>query len=88
MSFFISAWIHHPADYMMLGKYGAALKFFLSQAVFITFKGFIIALGRRAGPWGQGFAGMADPQIRMYYGCSYGLHFHCLGGYSLKSARG
>ena len=33
----------------MLGKYGGALKFFLSQAVFITFEDFIIALGRRAG---------------------------------------
>jgi len=48
-SFFVAAWIHHAADYMMLGKHGGAPKFFLSQALFITFEDFIIALGRRAG---------------------------------------
>lgn len=48
-SFFISAWIHHAADYMMIGKHGGALKFFLTQALLITFEEFIIAIGRRAG---------------------------------------
>lgn len=49
-SFFVSALIHNPADYMMLGRHGGgALKFFLSQAFCITFENFIIALGRRAG---------------------------------------
>jgi len=48
-SFFISAWIHHPADYMMLGRYGGAFKFFISQAFVITFEDSIIALGQRVG---------------------------------------
>jgi hypothetical protein len=34
---------------MMGGKHGNSLKFFLSQAIFITFEDFIIAMGRRAG---------------------------------------
>ncbi|KIM36143.1 hypothetical protein M413DRAFT_449348 [Hebeloma cylindrosporum] len=55
-SFFLSALIHHTADYMMLGRYGGALKFFLSQAFFITIEDSIIALGGRIGftesfPW-------------------------------------
>jgi hypothetical protein len=48
-TFFVSALIHHPADYMMLGRYGGALKFFLSQPFIITLEEFIITLGRRAG---------------------------------------
>lgn len=48
-SFFISAWIHHAGDYMMLGHHADALKFFLSQAVVITLEKSIVALGRRVG---------------------------------------
>jgi hypothetical protein len=48
-SFFVSAWIHHPGDYMMLGQYGGALKFFLAQPFIITVETFAIALGKRVG---------------------------------------
>lgn len=41
--------MHHASDYMMLGQYGGAPKFFLSQALFITFEDFVIAQGKRLG---------------------------------------
>ncbi|KAK0463103.1 membrane bound O-acyl transferase family-domain-containing protein [Desarmillaria tabescens] len=49
IAFFISGWVHHSSDYMVLGYHGGALKFFMSQALCITVESAVIALGRRLG---------------------------------------
>ena len=49
-AFFISGVIHYLADYTVLRNWkGGAIKFFLAQAVAITFEDGVIALGRRVG---------------------------------------
>ncbi|KAG7447221.1 uncharacterized protein BT62DRAFT_948166, partial [Guyanagaster necrorhizus] len=48
-AFFVSGWIHHSSDYMVLGYHGGALKFFMSQALCITVESAVLALGRRLG---------------------------------------
>ncbi|KAK0478758.1 membrane bound O-acyl transferase family-domain-containing protein [Armillaria novae-zelandiae] len=49
IAFFVSGWVHHSSDYMILGYHGGALKFFMSQALCITVESAFLALGRRLG---------------------------------------
>ncbi|SJL08398.1 uncharacterized protein ARMOST_11761 [Armillaria ostoyae] len=48
-AFFVSGWIHHSSDYVILGYHGGALKFFMSQALCIMIESVVIDLGRRLG---------------------------------------
>ncbi|KAJ7590582.1 membrane bound O-acyl transferase family-domain-containing protein [Mycena floridula] len=52
-AFLLSGILHYFADYTVLRNYGAALRFFLWQAVAITFEDGVIALGRRVGIQGR-----------------------------------
>ncbi|KAK0189776.1 membrane bound O-acyl transferase family-domain-containing protein [Armillaria mellea] len=49
IAFFVSGWVHHSSDYMVLGYHGGALKFFMSQALCITVESAVLALARRLG---------------------------------------
>ncbi|PBK71704.1 hypothetical protein ARMSODRAFT_954525 [Armillaria solidipes] len=49
IAFFVSGWVHHSSDYMVLGYHGGALKFFMSQALCITVESAVLALGRHLG---------------------------------------
>ncbi|PBK92600.1 hypothetical protein ARMGADRAFT_930803, partial [Armillaria gallica] len=48
-AFFVSGWIHHSSDYVVLGYHGGGLKFFMSQAFCIMIESVVLDLGQRLG---------------------------------------
>ncbi|KAK0236797.1 hypothetical protein EDD85DRAFT_753465, partial [Armillaria nabsnona] len=48
-AFFVSGWIHHSSDYVVMRYHGGALKFFMSQAFCIMIESVVLDLSRRLG---------------------------------------